>query len=100
MRRALTASLAMLAAVCATAPAEARRGEREDRGAGVQEVKVSRENAIAIAHELGLIRLHEVKLRDGRWEVEGWREDGLRIEVEVHAGTGAVVKHEVYPAGR
>ncbi len=98
----MTAGLALLAACVASAPppADARRGEREDRSAGAQNIKVSREDAIAIARELGLIRLHEAKLRDGVWDVEGWREDGLRIEVEVHAGTSVVVKHEVYAAGR
>jgi uncharacterized membrane protein YkoI len=102
MRRALIASLASLVAFSAMAPgpADARRGGREDRDASAEHVNVSREDAIATARELGLARLHEVKLRDGRWEVEGWREDGRRIEVEVHAHTGAVVKHEVYPAGR
>lgn len=89
----LAFSLACILA--APAPALARHGDR-DRGAA-QAVAVTQAQAVATARDAGVARVREVKLREGRWKVEGWTGNGQPIEVEIDAGTGAVVKRETYP---
>lgn len=90
---------AALAAAATPALAERGRGRGgDDRGAVSGPVNVSQDQAIATARERGLTRLRETDLRRGRWKIEGWAADGRRIEVEVSASTGAVLKVEYYPA--
>ncbi|MDX2234047.1 MAG: PepSY domain-containing protein [Hyphomonadaceae bacterium] len=94
---AMIVGAAALAATAWPAPAEARRGGRDGE---VVAATVTREAAIETARGLGLIRVREVKLRDGLWKVEGWSAEGLDVEVEIDAGSGAVVKHEIYRSRR
>lgn len=56
---------------------------------------VTIEQAVATARESGVVEFKEVELDDGReWEVEGRDADGRKIEVEIDARTGAVIKVE------
>jgi len=94
---ALALALALSAASLAT-PAHARRGD--DRPPAAGEVAVSRDKAVEIAKSRGLTRLHEVKFDDGYWEVEGWAQNGDKLEFHIHPQTGAIVKEEIYRAPR
>ncbi len=109
MSRLVPMSLALaFAAVLSQAPtvALARHGSDDHpsghhssshhTGATTVQTAVSRDAAVTIARDQGVARVREVKLRDGHWEIEGWVQDGRRIEVDVHAGTGDVLKRETY----
>lgn len=85
----------LVVALLASPPALARHGRDDHRGAAGR-VTVSQEAAVERARAEGVARLREVKLRDGRWKVEGWTSQGRAIEVEIDAATGAVVKREIY----
>jgi uncharacterized membrane protein YkoI len=85
---------AIAAALLVTPVAEARRGGDDDRPA--QQATVTRDQAVATARAEGIVRVREVKLREGRWKVEGWAADGRALEVEIDATSGAVLKVEFY----
>lgn len=85
---------AIAAALLMTPVAEARRGGDDDRSA--QQATVKHDQAVATARAEGVARVREVKLREGRWKVEGWAADGRAIEVEIDATSGAVLKVEFY----
>ncbi|MFN3614707.1 MAG: PepSY domain-containing protein, partial [Rubrimonas sp.] len=56
---------------------------------------ISAEEAIAIAREAGMVEVRDVELDDGReWEIEGRDAQGRKIEVDIDARTGAVIKVE------
>ena len=86
----------LLAAAAVASPAHARHGE-DDRRTTQQSVAVSREQALATARTEGVVRVREVKLRDGLWKIEGWTSDARPIEVRIDGTTGAVLKREIYP---
>ncbi|MFN4289140.1 MAG: PepSY domain-containing protein [Brevundimonas sp.] len=46
--------------------------------------RITREQAIEIARQNGLVRLKDVDREDYGWEVEGWTADGREIEVEIN----------------
>lgn len=45
-----------------------------------------------MAFAKGVVTIEEIELDDGIWEVEGRDETGHKIEMEVEAGTGEIVK--------
>jgi hypothetical protein len=45
-----------------------------------------------MAFELGIVKLKEIELDDGVWEVEGKDARGREIEMEVEAVTGRIIK--------
>ena len=51
---------------------------------------IGRQQAIAIARSVGLVRVEEVECDDDEWEVEGWDARGREIEVEIDARTGRI----------
>lgn len=55
---------------------------------------ITLERALAIATERGVTRVRSIELDDGEWEVEGWDAQSRRVEVDVNATSGAVVKFE------
>jgi len=61
---------------------------------GLCRTGITAEEAIRIAQESGIARVQEVDCDDDRWEVEGRDAEGHRIEVDVHAGDGRVIKVE------
>ena len=80
--RVLTVVLGLAAglAIClSTSPASAGR-------------YVSIEDVRAMAFDRGIVRLKEVELDDGVWEVEGKDAYGHEIEMEVEARTGRIIK--------
>ena len=50
------------------------------------------EEAIRLARTAGIALVLELDCDDGRWEVEGRDGEGRPIEVDIHAGTGRVLK--------
>jgi uncharacterized membrane protein YkoI len=94
MRLTLIAAFAACAfAAPAWADHSAGHGHRNHQASAVA---VSQERALEIAREQGVANVDEVKLDDGLWEIEGRTEQGRRIEVEINAANGAVVKRELY----
>jgi uncharacterized membrane protein YkoI len=55
---------------------------------------VSIEDVRALAFEKGIVKIEEVELDDGVWEVEGYDQSGHEIEMKVEAATGAIIKLE------
>lgn len=95
MRRVL-AILALAAASAVATPATAHsHGGRDDRS-NAERVAISRDQAIETARAQGVATIREVDLRDGNWNVEGYTDSGRRIEVEIDARSGQVVKRELY----
>jgi uncharacterized membrane protein YkoI len=45
-----------------------------------------------MAFDKGIVKIKEVELDDGLWEVEGYDAQGYEIEMEVDAATGRIVK--------
>ncbi|MGH6735791.1 MAG: PepSY domain-containing protein [Methyloceanibacter sp.] len=50
------------------------------------------ETVRAIAFDHGIVRLKEIELDDGVWEVEGKDARGQEIEMEVDARSGRIIK--------
>jgi uncharacterized membrane protein YkoI len=48
----------------------------------------------AMAFDKGIVKIEEVELDDGIWEIEGYGSDGHEIEMKVDAASGAIVKLE------
>lgn len=92
MRRSLFLGLALatLAAPLAISPAYADRHDAH-RGQHAQAPAITVDRAVEIARTQGLVRLQEAKLDDGVWEIEGRMRDNRKIEVDVHATTGAIL---------
>jgi hypothetical protein len=55
---------------------------------------VSIEDVRALAFEKGIVKIEDVELDDGVWEVEGYDQSGHEIEMKVEAATGAIIKLE------
>lgn len=62
--------------------------------AGAALADIAIEDVIRIARENGVAEFRELELDDGRWEVEGRTVDGRRIEVDIAASDGRVIKTE------
>jgi len=60
--------------------------------AAAQPVNV--EDVRAMAFDKGIVKIKEVELDDGIWEVEGYDSGGHEIEMKVDAASGAIVKLE------
>lgn len=52
------------------------------------------DDARRIANEHGLVRIEEIKLDDGKWEIEGRDSTGAGIEIDLRATDGTVIKME------
>ena len=53
---------------------------------------VTIEDVRAMAFDKGIVKIEEVELDDGIWEVEGTDANGHEIEMKVEAATGAIIK--------
>ena len=60
--------------------------------AGAQPVTI--EDVRLMAFDKGIVKIEEVELDDGIWEVEGEDETGHEIEMKVEARTGRIIKLE------
>jgi len=88
---ALTGAIALIAT-----PALAdHRGGGHDHGPQTQ-AEIGQERALEIARGQGVATVDEIKLDEGLWEIEGRTSEGRRIEVEINAQNGAIVKRELY----
>jgi uncharacterized membrane protein YkoI len=47
-----------------------------------------------MAFDKGIVKIEEVELDDGIWEVEGTDASGQEIEMKVEAGSGRIIKLE------
>jgi hypothetical protein len=52
------------------------------------------EDVRAMAFDKGIVRIDEVELDDGVWEVEGTDASGHEIEMKIEAGSGQIIKLE------
>ena len=48
----------------------------------------------AMAFDKGIVKIEEVELDDGTWEVEGYDANGHEIEMKVDAASGNIIKLE------
>jgi len=55
---------------------------------------VSIDDVRAMAFDKGIVKIKEVELDDGIWEVEGYDSRGYEIEMKVDAASGQIVKLE------
>jgi len=55
---------------------------------------ITMDDARRIAKEHGLVRVEEIKLDDGKWEIEGRDGTGAEIEIDLRASDGMVIKME------
>jgi uncharacterized membrane protein YkoI len=53
---------------------------------------VNIEDVRAMAFNKGIVKIEEVELDNGIWEVEGYDQSGQEIEMSVDAASGAIVK--------
>ncbi len=56
---------------------------------------ISREQATEIASQKGMVRVLDIELDDGEWEIEGCTADGRELEIDVHHRTGDIVKYDL-----
>jgi len=80
----------VLIAMLAPAPAALAK----DKASGPY--TISRDQAVAIAREHGMVDIWETERDDGLWEIEGANADGVKLEIELSGQTGEVVKMETY----
>jgi hypothetical protein len=52
------------------------------------------EDARLMAFDHGIVKLEEVELDDGVWEIEGEDASGHEIDMEIDARTGRIIKME------
>lgn len=81
---ALLALPAPLVHAQAQSPAPIRPGESA----------ISMDDARRIAGGHGVVRIEEIKLDDGKWAIEGRDSTGARIEIDLRATDGTVIKME------
>ena len=55
---------------------------------------ISMEQARRIASDNGIVRIEEIKLDDGKWEIEGRDSAGAEIEIKLRASDGVIMKME------
>ena len=55
---------------------------------------VTIEDVRTMALDKGIVRIEEVELDDGVWEVEGIDASGQEIEMKIEAGSGQIIKLE------
>ena len=55
---------------------------------------VSIDDVRAMAFDKGIVKIKEVELDDGLWEVEGYDANGREIEMKVDAASGNILKLE------
>jgi uncharacterized membrane protein YkoI len=55
---------------------------------------ISIDDVRAMAFDKGIVKIEEVELDDGLWEVEGYDANGHEIEMKVDAASGHIVKLE------
>ncbi len=58
------------------------------------EPAISMDDARRIANEHGLVRIEEIKLDGGKWEIEGRDSTGAGMEIDLRATDGTVIKME------
>ncbi len=58
------------------------------------EPAIAMDDARRIARENGVVRIEEIKLDDGKWEIEGRDAAGAEIELDLRATDGMVIKME------
>lgn len=81
---------ALLAAPAALVQAQTQTPARIKPG----EPAISMDDARRIAKEHGLVRVEEINLDDGKWEIEGRDSTGAEIEIDLRATDGTVIKME------
>jgi uncharacterized membrane protein YkoI len=83
----LAAALALPLPALAQAPAT-------NTPAGAGAPAISMDEARRIANENGMVRIEEISLADGKWEIEGRDSTGAEIEIDLRASDGTVIKME------
>jgi uncharacterized membrane protein YkoI len=64
----------------------------ETTGSGAATISI--EEARRIAAQNGISAIREIELDDGHWEIEGTDRAGNKLEMEIDARSGKVVKME------
>lgn len=59
-------------------------GDQDQCRQASSDQRITRDQAIEIARQHGLVRLKDVDREDYGWEIEGWTADGREIEVEIN----------------
>ncbi|MDP3410655.1 PepSY domain-containing protein [Bosea sp. (in: a-proteobacteria)] len=55
---------------------------------------ISMDDARRIANDNGMVRVEQIELDDGKWEIEGRDAVGAEIEIDLRATDGMVIKME------
>ena len=55
---------------------------------------ISMDDARRIARDNGVVRIEEIELDDGKWEIEGRDAAGAEIEIDLRATDGMIIKME------
>lgn len=96
MKPLTTAALALLVLAAPTPLAVADEDDSYRRAYGSERAYViSREDAMRIARDQGMVRVKEIERDDGEWELEGCTRNGREIEIDIHGATGAILELEV-----
>lgn len=80
-------SAALIAAIAAPVPFALAQSAGMDT--------ISREQAIDIASQKGMVHVLEIELDDGEWEIEGCTADGRELEIDLHSRTGEILKYDL-----
>jgi len=62
--------------------------------AGAVTPQIGRQQARRIAAASGVVRVKEIELDDGKWEIEGTDGAGRKIEIDIDARSGKVLRIE------
>ena len=88
-----TSATLLAAALALPLPALAQvQAPNTPAGAGAP--AISMDEARRIANENGMVRIEEISLDDGKWEIEGRDAAGAEIEIDLRATDGTVIKME------
>lgn len=86
-----TASAIVLSTLLALPASLTQAQPASDRPAGPA---ISMDDARRIANDNGMVRVEQIELDDGKWEIEGRDAVGAEIEIDLRATDGMVIKME------
>ncbi len=78
--------------VAIAAPAPIAFADDDDYRGGF---RISRTEAIAIAHDNGMHHVQEIERDEGKWELEGCTYDRREIEIDIHGQSGRILEFEI-----
>lgn len=87
-------TVAALALAAAFSLPTGHAGAQAPAPTGPGEPAITMDDARRIAAEHGLVRIEEIRLDSGHWEIEGRDAAGADIDIVLRAGDGAIIRIE------